>query len=405
MKKPGNILLLICILWITGCQTSSKEAEGHQKIFTCAMHPQIIREAPGKCPICGMDLVEKLETGSDTNDTSLYMLFKPTNEFAVGSITTTFPMEKKIRMQGSVTGYISYNTQELNAVSAHVAGRIEKLYAKYEFQQVAVGDRLLDIFSNDLETEQNNLLFLLTHDSSNRTLIQSSENKLFLLGMTKEQLIELKTSQNVSYTIPVFSPFSGHLHEIATTSIAVSEMGASSPPLAGLKLKEGGYVNKGQILFVVYSMHSLWAILNIPANQISLFPQNEKIKLHIQGVKDTIQGKVDFIEPIVRLGQKSLSIRVNIPNCGHDIKVGALVNASSSGNALPGIFIPKTAWIHLGLNDIVFVKKEKFFKAKRVQLGLSSGAWTQVISGLQTEEEIATNSQFLMDSESFIKQE
>lgn len=407
MKKLRYILFVFVLILI-GCSNNDehKKHEGHKqqeekKVYTCPMHPQIIRDKPGKCPICGMELVYKKSEGESNQDTAIKLLLKPTNQYVLSKIKTIGLLERELPVEFTATGNITYDTKMINTVSARAAGRIEKLYVKYRFQPIRKGEKLMDIYSKDLVTEQENYIYLLKSDSENQVMINAAENKLLLLGLNKEQIAELKKSKKVIQSITVYSPYNGHLHDVQ--SIKKNGMSGEKMETQELAFHEGMYIEKGQTVFNIYSTDKVWAVLNIYPERQELLKKDQKVKLFIDGVKDSVVARVDFIEPLIRPDQKTISARVYLNNRDGSIKIGAIVKAVVFGEKSKGVFIPTTAFIGLGLNDIVFVLRDKIFEATPVKLGTRTDGWVEILSGLEKSERMAENAQLLMDSESFIK--
>lgn len=340
-------------------------------------------------------------------------LLKPTNMYVITQVAAIKPEEKEMPLKTFLFGYITYDARQINTVSARVFGRIEKLYVKYRYQPIAEGQKLMDIYSKELETEQQNLLFLLKNDSENQTLIKASEQKLILLGLTSGQIDQIKSSGNILYSVTVYSPYTGHLHDIIqsiNTTDSPSESGmnkenmvASTSSMQELQIKEGMYVSKGQTIFNIYDTKKIWALLNIPPDMQSAVKLRQKVKLEIDGLKDKeIESSIDFIEPVIRNNQKYVTARVYLNNSSDEIKIGSIVKAKLDGEQ-KGLFIPSTAIVSLGLSTVAFVKENGTFRTRKVHTGITSGDWTEITSGLSKDDTIAQNGQLLMDSESFIK--
>ena len=402
-------------LSFAACNPGKESNKGHeqharqveQRIYTCPMHPEIIRNKPGQCPICGMDLVEKIGGGKKDNNKNLELLLKPSNRYVVSQVKTIMAVEKELPVRLLASGYITYDTRQINTVSARVSGRIDKLYVKYRYQLVDKGQKLMDIYSKDLETVQQNLLFLLQNDSENISMIKATEQKLSLLGLTPGQIKAVKTSGKVFNTITVYSPYTGHLHDISTNGGIEMESG-NMPSSASqeLQIKEGMYISKGQTIFNIYNTQKIWALLNIYPDAQTSIKRGQKVKLEIDGLKGReVEATIDFFEPVIRDNQKSITARVYLDNPSGEIKIGAIVKAKSDKIGQKGLFVPATSIVNLGLNDIVFVKFNGLFRSEKVLAGMHSGEWIEIISGIAMNDTIAQNGQLLMDSESFIKTE
>lgn len=380
----------------------------HDKVeYTCPMHPEIIRDKPGTCPICGMDLVKKETDSKKVGDIELESLLKPTNEFVVSSIPVTTIVQRGEQIEIEALGNIAYDTRQVGSISARVSGRIEKLYVRYRYQKISKGQRILDIYSPELLTGQQNLLFLLKNDSGNTTFIEAAKEKLLLLGMNNEQLQQVIKSGTPSLTIAVYSNYSGHIHEASNGASMITETGNMkdiSLITEELSLKEGMYVQKGQSVFTVFNPDRAWAILNIYGDNQSLIKTGNTVRV----VPETAPGKdfravIDFIEPFYRKESKTLTARVYFNNSVLKIPIGSQVRATVFGNSKEAYWLPKEAVLSLGMDKVVFSKADGGFKAVKINTGIIHEKHIQVVSGLSVADSVAANSQYLMDSESFIK--
>ncbi len=378
-----------------------------KEIYTCTMHPEVVSDKPGKCPKCGMDLVKKATEVSSSKEVTLESLLKPTNEFVISTIPLATISQQNEPIEIAALGNIGYDTREVGSISARVTGRIEKLYVRYRYQKVTKGQKILDIYSPELLTAQQNLLFLLKNDSDNLTLIQAAKEKLLLLGMSNEQLLQIIKTGKPSLTISVFSNYSGHIHETG----AGNNMNASNSVMKDisliteeLPLKEGMYLQKGQSIFSVYNPVKAWAVLNIYAENQSLVKLGNPVEIIPETSPDKIiNGKIDFIEPFYRKENKTLTVRVYFNNSILKIPIGSQVKATVSGNAKNASWLPAESVLSLGMDRIVFLKADGGFRAKNIVTGISYKGKIQVTGGLTSQDSVAVNAQYLMDSESFIK--
>jgi len=380
----------------------------HDKVeYTCPMHPEIIKDKPGTCPICGMDLVKKETDSKKVGDIELESLLKPTNEFVVSSIPVTKIEQRGEQIEIEALGNIAYDTRQVGSISARVSGRIEKLYVRYRYQKISKGQKILDIYSPELLTAQQNLLFLLKNDAENTTFIQAAKDKLLLLGMSNEQLQQVIQSGKPSLTIAVYSNYSGHIHEAANgggMNTVSGNMRDISLITEELSLKEGMYVQKGQAVFTVFNPDRAWAVLSIYGDNQSLVKTGNAVRV----VPETAPGKdfravIDFIEPFYRKESKTLTARVYFNNSALKIPIGSQVKATVFGDTKEAFWLPKEAVLSLGMDKVVFSKTDGGFKAVKINTGISHEKHIQVVSGLSVTDSVATNAQYLMDSESFIK--
>ena len=378
-----------------------------KEVWTCSMHPEIIRDKPGSCPICGMDLIKKEENATAVMGIRLDELLQSTDRFVVSAIPVTTISRKEVRMEVEALGTVTYDTRLLNTISARVSGRIEKLYVHYRYQHVHKGAHIMDIYSPELVTAQQELLFVLKNDPDNASLVNAARQKLLLLGMSEGQLQQVVAAKKMSLTVAVYSNYSGHLHEAGNTM-----PGAGGPAVETntsqmteeLPVKEGMYVQKGQIIFQLFNTDKSWVLLNIFPEQQAMVKVGNEVRIFPETTpgKD-FRAKIDFIEPFYRKENKTLTARVYFDNSSLQVPIGSQVHATILGSAVNAYWLPKDAVLSLGVDKIAFIKADGGFKAHKIETGLAYKNQLQVLSGLNETDSIAANAQFLTDSESFIK--
>ena len=150
-------LLVTCFFLILtiACNRHKDIHAGHQEEkaeYTCPMHPEITRDAPGSCPICGMDLVLKEKENQKIKDIELEVLIRPTNEYVISTIPVTSIKKRAEEIEIEAFGKVAYDTKEIGSISARISGRIEKLYVRFRFQKVNKGQHILDIYSPEVVT-------------------------------------------------------------------------------------------------------------------------------------------------------------------------------------------------------------------------------------------------------------
>ena len=423
MKKKLLISKLILVLVVAfaafqSCnnpQPKTIEADSantlvHKDLYTCSMHPQIIQDHPGNCPICGMQLV-KMNTQAVAVPTNIGLesLLKPVNEFAISSLPVTTLQQKSSSISVQSFGVIEYDSRATGTISARVSGRIEKLYVRYRYEEVEKGQKIMDIYSPELVTAQANLLFLLKSDAQNTSFIESAKEKLLLLGMSEGQLNEVIKSGKPAYAVSIYSDYSGHIHEAGmsaapdNTSSSSNEMEDVSMVTEALSLKEGMYVQKGETLLMIMNHHRAWAALQIYPEDQSLVKTGDSVTIIPEAdTTDVVNGTIDFIEPFFRTGSKTLTARVYFHNAWH-LPVGSHVTASISSGSKTAAWLPQTSVLSLGLSEVVFLKSSDGFRVHKIVTGISNGDDIQIISGLNSTDTVAINAQYLIDSEGFIK--
>ncbi|MBM3414645.1 MAG: HlyD family efflux transporter periplasmic adaptor subunit [Bacteroidetes bacterium] len=378
------------------------------EMYTCPMpEDSVYGSEPGSCPKCGMRLVKIQFDNNQVGELEMKSLLKPANEFVLSTIPVTTMEKRTMQIEVDALGNVVYDTRQAGSVSARVSGRIEKLYVRYRYQKISKGQHLLDLYSPELLTAQQQLLFLLKNDSANTAFIEAAKEKLLLLGMSNEQLKQVIKTGHPSLTIAVYSDYGGHIHENAGSGSMYENPGSmKEAPLITeeLTLKEGMYIQKGQSIFTVFNPDRAWAVLNIYGENQSQVQEGNIVRIvsEAEPGKD-FRASIDVIEPFYRNGSKTLTARVYFNNSHIKIPIGSQVKATVFGNSKVGYWLPKEAVLSLGLDKVVFEKTAIGFVAKKISTGFAYKKHLLVLDGLTTSDSVAINAQFLMDSESFIK--
>jgi len=171
-----------------------------------------------------------------------------------------------------------------------------------------------------------------------------------------------------------------------------------------LPVKEGMYVEKGQIIFQLFNTDKSWVLLNIFPEQQAMVKVGNEVRIFPETTPGkNFRAKIDFIEPFYRKENKTLTARVYFDNSSLQVPIGSQVHATILGSAVNAYWLPKDAVLSLGIDKIAFIKADGGFKAHKIATGLAYKNQLQVLSGLNETDSIAANAQFLTDSESFIK--
>lgn len=403
--------LVLSTLLLSACSDKKKppviaQAQSAVK-YTCPMHPQIMEDHPGSCPICGMALVKKSGQASEDAGISLHTVLQPVNSNVISSVEAITAKQIETATEVYGDGYLDFDSRTFNNISARFSGRIEKLYIKYAFQEIHTGQRIFDIYSPDIVTAQQDLIYLSKNSPQETGLINAARQKLSLLGLTSVQINQVIKTGKSFYSLPVYSPYEGHVHDVQHSQMGSAVNEQSSQSFASnvpLSIREGMYVQKGQTLFNVVDPHQLWAIIKIAPSAVSGLKLNQQVKLTLPDLPGkTINGKVDFIEPVLREGDKTTSIRVYINNMDHALKVNNVIKATIQTGTASGLWIPRSALVDLGSTKVVWLKKGALYQAHHVFTGITNNNDIQIIKGLSLTDSLASNAQYLTDSESFIK--
>lgn len=277
---------------------------------------------------------------------------------------------------------------------------------KYAFQQIHRGQRIFDIYSPDMVTAQQEFIYLLQHSPQETELLRAAEQRLILQGLTAAQINQVKVTKKAFYTLPVYSPYEGYVLDVprnqngTSNSVGMGNYASNGP----LSVTEGMFVNKGQTIFNVVNPHQLWAVIKVQNTDVAGIKLHQPVSITLPDVPDkTIDGKVDFIEPVLQSGDKTTSIRVYLHDMDHDLKVNSLVKAVINTGSRSGLWIPRSAMLSLGQNKMVWLKQGRLFKVHQVETGYTNGDSVLVIKGVTAQDSLVRDAQYLTDSESFIQ--
>ena len=375
-------------------------------VYTCSMHPEIIRDEPGNCPICGMNLVKKVTEGQSVESHSIDHLLRPTDKFVVGDFQTTTAKDTAISSEIKLPGIVAYDPNSSVNIAARISGRIEKMYVNYKYQKVNRGQRLFDLYSPELLTEQQSFIYLVSNDSENVSIIKASKQKLALYGMTTNQINSLAAAKTTNPVITIYSPTNGIVQGTESMTSAAGSMQNSSTTTTSLTLKEGDYIKKDEVVFKLVNTDKVWGVFNVMQGQSTLIKMNQPIRFSSEfDQNDFINAKVNFVETQLSETDKTNRIRVYLDNSNLKFPIGLRLQGVVETNPMQGIWVHRQALVSIGSKKVVFIKKENGFKAREIKTGIELNDFIQVLEGLDVTEAIADNAQYLMDSESFIKTE
>ena len=403
----GIFIIGIAIYFFAKKSDNHSEMEHQNEVYTCSMHPEIIRDEPGNCPICGMTLVKKVTDNNSIDDSSIDNLIKPTDNFIVGKYQTTTAIDTTISSEINLPGIVAYDPNSSVNIAARMNGRIERMYVNYKYQKVNKGQKLFDLYSPELLTEQQNFIYMVINDVENPSIIDASRQKLLLYGMTQNQINALSNSKKVNPQITIYSPDSGIIDGTGTMVNTTNPvMQSASNNTATLDVKEGSYIKKGEVIFKLLNTDKVWGIFNVIQGYNSLIKANQSIRITSELDKDEfMDAKINFVETQLNAADKTNRIRVYLNNNKLKLPVGLRLQGVVKTNAIKGIWIQKQSMVSIGNKKIVFLKMDNGFKASSIKTGIEIDDFIQIMEGISVKDTIAKNAQYLIDSESFIKTE
>ena len=401
----------LLVLFVTGCSQQPEEAAGNAKSnaaetsieharkhldpnYVCPMHPQIVRDAEGTCPICGMALVEKMlePAGNDRAEVTLSATVVQNLGVRTARVQRS-KLWKYIRTQGTVT----YDDDRILHIHPRAAGWIEDLYVETEGERVERGDDLADYFSpavlwaqvgyaNSLEEDE-----LSSFDSGDK----ADDNKAALIGgqellrymkVPEMYLKAIESSHRPRATIPIKAPQGG----VLTLHNA----------------REGMYAEPDDRLFTIVDLSEVWVMVDIYEHQIAWIKPGLIAKISSPAYPGrSWEGEVEFVYPEVHPTTRTLQVRLEFPNPGELLMPNMFVEAVIYGGPKQDILvIPREALIVTGEREaVVKALGDGRFQPVEVVTGMWRGDSVEIISGLDEGEEIVVSGQFLIDSESSLK--
>lgn len=409
MKKNflGKLILLLFLslpVFLAGCAKGDKTNAGAgDKVYTCPMHPSVISDRPGTCPICGMELVPQGVSHELVIDSSLAAILKPVNERVLANLQTITAQTGTRILSVPVQGVVSFDTRRQTVVASRVSGRIEKMYVKYNYQPVQKGQLLFEIYSPDLAAAQRDLLFVSRRDDD-PSLLQKAKERLQLMGMSPAQISQvLRTGQPV-YRVPVYSNANGYIvaQDALNTGMAESPEAASNGMRnTPLLIREGQYTGAGETLLTIYQSDNMNADFYLPAWLSATIQKGQKVLFSALGSKEMISKNISLIEPAQRADNPFAIGRVYLGNS--DLQPGQLLKGYIAIVRSGAQWLPEKAVLSLGETSVVFREEGPHrFVAHRVVTGIAADGLVEIKSDI-TGWQIAENASFLIDSESFIK--
>lgn len=382
----GGLLLGWLLFGGGGSQQGHDHAGGVAEAteYTCSMHPQIRQDGPGKCPLCGMDLIP-VSSGGSGGKTSRYVLEMTPEAIALSNIQTTKLDMVDPENELTLSGRVTLNEQQVSSITAKFPGRIERLYVNFTGQQVRRGERLASLYSPELITAQRELQEAAKAKSLMPELYEAARAKLKLWKLSDAQIKRIESASDIITNFDIYSDATGVVTERLVST--------------------GDYVTTGSALFAVANLSSVWVVLDAYEADMSWIKQGGNITFTVPGIPGKeFTAKVAFITPVLDATTRAIEVRAEVQNPGNQLKPGMFANASiktSTGAKQQSLSVPSSAVLWTGKRSVVYVKVDgeemPAFEMREVTLGPRMGDNYVVESGLQPGEEVVTNGVFAVD--------
>jgi len=396
MRLIALAMLLVAVcggaaLLLTGCGKGDSAPQAHsEQLYTCGMHPQVIQPKPGNCPICGMKLTPVRKQAGASEPTGITI--DPVTVQNMGlrtGLVTRGPLRRAVR----TVGVVDFDETALTEVTPKFKGWIEKLYVDSTGQQVHRGDPLFDIYSPELYSAQVEYLLALSQPTNfvgegAQALRTSALAKLKFLDIPGEQIAEIEKAGQAKRTLRINAPRDG---------VVVEKM-----------VVEGQMVDAGMRLYRLADLGTVWVQSQVYEQDIPLVRLGQEATVSLSYLPDRkFRGRVTYVYPTVDEKTRTAKVRMEFHNPGYFLKPGMFATVEFTAELSPSaLLVPDSAILRSGEKNIVFVAKEGGrFEPRTVTIGArSEDDLYQVFSGLSEGERVVTSGQFMLDSESQLRE-
>lgn len=386
MKK--YIIIIISALFVfASCKNKKATLVNKDEYYTCSMHPQIMQDKPGTCPICHMELIVVKRTNTAADEIMLN-----DEQIRLGNIQTDTIRNGIIGDKVILTATLNTDESRVNSINARIMGRIDRLYFKNMGDYVSRGAHLYDLYSEELNNAKQEYIVAIEKQQSldnsiidfNR-LVQSARMKLLLWGMSEAQVNELAKTKKASPLTSFYSNESGFITE--------------------LPVMEGQYVSEGSTVVKLANLSSLWAEAQVYTSQLSAIDLKGTATVQFPDIPGKEwKGSIEFANPEIVSDSRLNLVRVSIPNPNGLLKPGMPAYVSIKSKELNTLTLPSDAVLRDGKMNVVWVQSGKnSYKMKMVQTGLESGDRLEIKSGLQNGDVVVTRGAYLLNSEFVFK--
>ena len=384
--------LVLGWLFFHGSENKTKAVPDHTEeaeeatIWTCSMHPQIRMDKPGKCPICGMDLIP-LETLSASNkDINPDEIELSESAIKLAEIQTMPVRRDYSNKEVYLLGKVKPDERNIAELTSRFGGRIETLFVNFTGQNVSKGEKLATIYSPELVTAQKELIEAVEYKESNPAFYRAARNKLKLWDLTESQIDGIEIEGEPQNYFDVLSPMSG-----TVTMRHVSL---------------GDYVKEGNALFQVINLRRVWVMFEAYESDLPWLHEGDKVEFTVQSLPgESFTGKVTYIDPFLNPRTRIANVRVEVNNPDLELKPEMFANGIIKprvSSTSKDLLIPKTSVLWTGKRAVVYVKdpdrETSSFLYREITLGPEAGDFYVVKEGLSEGEEIATNGVFKIDA-------
>ncbi len=397
MKNKKKIMIALAILMIglmlgwlikpsahTASDHHTTESSDHQTIWTCSMDPQIRQNEPGKCPICGMDLIP-LDVTSGGDEPGTYYMSE--NAMKLANVQTMVVGRGDATREIRLNGKVQVDERNTYSQSTHIPGRIEQLAINFTGESVSRGQNLATVYSPELITAQEELLQASRIRESQPELFEAAKEKLRNWRIGDAQIEQILSGGKALQRFPIRADVNG---------IVTEKM-----------VDLGDYVERGMPIYEISDLSKVWVLFDLYEGALSWVSVGSKVEYTVNSLPgETFEGTISFIDPLLNAQTRVATARVEVDNRNGRLKpemfASGVVKNNLTSAQTPELVIPKSAVLWTGRRSIVYVKtnggNRASFSLREITLGPSLGDSYVVQDGLEPGEEIVSNGAFTIDA-------
>ena len=285
----------------TVSDNSHESTQENEKWF-CSMHPQIIKDGPGLCPICEMDLIPMDNSGVEDGPGEISF---SKNALKLMELETAVVESKAVDIDLRLVGKVAYDQTNIRHITAWTSGRINRMFVDFTGTRVIKGDHMVELYSPQLNTARQeylqayNAVNNFESDSlaamSARSTLLAAQEKLKLLGVSQSDINSIRSAEDISNLITINSPEDGIVIE--------------------KHLNEGAYVKSGDMIYTIADLHELWVMLDAYESDLQWIRYGQKASFSVAAYPgETFDGTVSFISPAVDPKSRTVKVRLNVNN-------------------------------------------------------------------------------------------
>jgi Cu(I)/Ag(I) efflux system membrane fusion protein len=402
----GLMAVAAAAAWVCAARPTSGVTARAEARYHCPMHPSIVQDHAGDCPICNMRLVPLPARGSAEDASTrgggagvpgaVPVVLEPERLQLIG-VKTAQAARRRLAPELRTVGFVTADENRLASVTVRFSGYVKDVRVRGAVARVRKGEVLASVYSPELVTPQ--LAFVNSVRWSNASgsaasaatppattpVTDDPRRRLLLLGVSEQDLAEIERKLEPLQELKIRSPIDGW---------AVSST-----------LREGSYVEPGAELFQIADLSRVWVIADVFERDMGRVRVGQAAKLKISAYPErTFTGRVEFLYPSLNPGTRTLQARIELANPSLALRPGMYGDVLVELGASDALAIPAEALVDTGETQYVFVAaRGGQLEPRPVAVGSRADGWVQVLSGLSEGEAVVTTGNFLVDSESRLK--